>query len=123
MLDLEELFKKRPFIYYVNDVYYAFGTGVCARCDKNGTYVTLPSRYQNYLDAVKDDSISQSDAWDIYRKLVSVADSVKDGGDHIHLLELFEKMNFSNTEKTTIEIQLKQLVEFFRKHDLVEFYK
>ena len=27
MLDLEELFKKRPFIYLINGDYYAFGCG------------------------------------------------------------------------------------------------
>ena len=122
MLNLEELFKKRPFVYLVNDVYYAFGTGVCARCDKGGTYVTLPSRYQNYLDAQSNDSISQGDAWDIYRKLVSVADAVKESEEHIHLPEKFEKLNFSNAEKEEIEIQVKKLVAFFRKHDLADFY-
>ena len=49
MLNLEELFNKRPFIYLVNDVYYAFGIGVCARCDKSVKYLTLPSKYKKYL--------------------------------------------------------------------------
>ena len=49
MLNLEVLFNKRPFIYLVNDVYYAFGTGVCARCDKRAKYLTLHSKYQKYL--------------------------------------------------------------------------
>ena len=30
MLNLKELFKKRPFIYYIDGEYYALGAGVCS---------------------------------------------------------------------------------------------
>lgn len=123
MLDLEELFKKRPFVYLVNDIYYAFGTGVCARCDKEATYLTLPSRYQDYISAQSEDCISQKEAWDIYRRLVSVADAVKDGEDHIHLENQFKKLDFTDEDKNKIEQQLRNLVEFFKKHSLADFYK
>lgn len=123
MLDLDELFKKRPFIYCIDGTYYAFGTGVCSRCDNDGNYVTLPKRYQNYSEALKANNISQKEAWDVYKKLVSVADAVKTNEEHIHLMDQFDKLNFSATDKTEIENQLKNLVKFFKQHELGEFYK
>lgn len=122
VLDLEELFKKRPFIYYIDGEYYAFGMGVCAKCNKKVNYVTLPTRYENYV-LVKAKDISQRDAWNIYRKLVSVADNVKDGEKHTNLQQKFEEMGFTNEERDEIEKQLSDLVEFFVKYRLVDYYR
>lgn len=100
MLDLEELFNKRPFIYLVNDVYYAFGVGVCARCDNN--FITLPLRYQRYVESFEMDDISQKEAWEIYRKLVSVADAVKSNEEHMHLIEQFSSFQFVRASNSNI---------------------
>lgn len=50
MLNLKELFKKRPFIYYIDGEYYALGAGVCSCCCSKGTYLTLPKKYEDYLN-------------------------------------------------------------------------
>lgn len=116
MLNLEELFNKRPFIYLVNNVYYAFGTGVCARCDKSVKYLTLSSKYKKYLLAQSDIEImlTKNQAWDIYRKLANIADSVKTSEEqHTHLLDKFEELKFTNSEKEEIENQLNKMVPFF----------
>lgn len=114
MLNLEKLFKNRPFIYLINDVYYAFGTNVCTKCEKEGRYMLLSSKYQSYIDAQKDDSISQKDAWEIYRKLTFDAELVAHNAEHTHLFEQFEEMNFSNADKSEIESQLKNLMVFLK---------
>lgn len=121
MLNLEKLFKNRPFIYLINDVYYAFGTNVCTKCEKEGRYMLLSSKYQSYIDAQKDDSISQKDAWEIYRKLTFDAELVAHNAEHTHLFEQFEEMNFSNADKSEIESQLKNLMVFFEKYHLETF--
>ena len=64
MLDLEELFKKHPGIYQINKVYYAFGAGVCAKCDER--YVTLPVKYQNYVDSKDNDMLTRDKAMRLY---------------------------------------------------------
>lgn len=122
MLNLEELFKKRPFIYFIDGEYYAFGMGVCAKCNRRVNYVTLPTRYENYI-SVKNKDISQRDAWNIYRKLVSVADNVKAGEEHTNLHQKFEEIGFTNEERDEVEKQLLDLVEFFVKYHLVDFYR
>lgn len=125
MLNLEVLFNKRPFIYLVNDVYYAFGTGVCARCDKRVKYLTLHSKYQKYLRAQSDKEImlARRQAWDIYRRLVNIADSVKTSEEqYTHLSDIFEEFKFTNAEKEEIENQLNKMVTFFKRYSLVDYY-
>lgn len=122
VLNLEELFKKRPFIYYIDGEYYAFGMGVCAKCNEKVNYVTLPTRYENYV-SVKAKDISQREAWNIYRKLVSVADNVKDREKYTNLPQKFEELGFTNEERDEIEEQLSDLIEFFVKYRLVDFYR
>lgn len=122
MLNIDELFGKRPFIYFISGEFYAFGTGVCARCNLNGTYVTLPTRYTTYIEA-KRIKISDADAWNAYRRLVSVAEAVKNDVEHTQLTAKFEKMGFTVEEKEEINIQLRDMVKFFKEHNLVEYYK
>jgi hypothetical protein len=122
MLNLEELFKKRPFIYYIGGDYYAFGSGVCAKCNNNGKrYPTLPGKYENYV-TVKDKDISQKEAWEIYHKLWFVADAVKDDENNYNLKEQFENLQFTEKEKEEVERQLSELVDFFRRNHLVDYY-
>ena len=89
MLEVEKLFNKQPFIYFVDGIYYAFGVGVCARCDKYEGYVTLPLKYQRYADALKNEKITQEEATEIYRKLRFIANGVKDKEEHFNLTEKF----------------------------------
>lgn len=124
MLDLEKLFKIRPFVFFVREEYFAFGSGVCKRCNnEHGNPVTLPLRYERYLAALKQEGIAQSDAWDVYRKVNSVAENIQSLDDHLHLPEKFEKLNFSDSEKESIQKQLEQVVSFFRDNRLGDYYR
>lgn len=117
MLDLEELFKKRPFIYRINDVYYAFGAGVCAKCDEE--YVTLPVRYQNYVDSKDNDMLTRDKAMKLYHELEFVAEMVRDKEEeHVRLQEKFTKLKFSVSDEQEIDCQLKGMVAFFQKYNL-----
>ena len=118
MLDLEGLFKKRPFIYRINDAYYAFGAGVCAKCDEG--HVTLSLRYQKYADLKDNDRLTQNEAMEIYHKLESVAGMVRDKEEkeHVHLQEKFKKLRFSASDEQEIDRQLKDMVTFFQKYNL-----
>ncbi len=123
MLDLEELFKKRPFIYLINGDYYAFGCGVCSSCNRYGNYVTLPRRYENYL-AIKNEEVSSKEAWDVYRKLVSIADGVKDREDvHIGLVQKFQELELDEESCLELEKQLSDMVDFFQRNRLADYYR
>lgn len=122
MLDLEKLFKKRPFIYLINGDYYAMGCGVCSLCNKYGKYVTLPKRYKNYL-AIKNEKVSSEDAWDIYRKLVSIADRVKDMEDPGDLEKKFQELEFDKESCIELEKQISDMVDFFQRNRLTDYYK
>ena len=78
MLDIEELFKKTPFVYFVRDDYYAFGGGVCEKCN-NGqrTIPLLPLRYSEYLNLLNNQDTLQNDAWNAYRRIVNIAKNMK----------------------------------------------
>ncbi|MGN0274465.1 MAG: hypothetical protein ACI4DT_06760 [Chordicoccus sp.] len=123
MLSLEELFKKDPFIYFIDNVYYAFGTGVCARCNSHGReYIGLPRRYNTYTSLLKEESVDYDSAWKAYRHLVSIAETVRDQeNDRLHLTEKFAALQFSDEDKAEIEHQLDQLVEFFEIHHLADY--
>lgn len=120
MLDLEALFNKRPFIYYVDDEYYAFGQWVCTKCNEYSNYTTLQSRYDNYL-AVKDKDISQDEAWNVYRRVASIAEITESIETKSALIRKFEEYNFSEDEKAEIEKQLLEFVKFFHDNRLSEY--
>lgn len=124
MLDLEKLFKIHPFVFYIGGEYFVFGSGVCMECNNKSEYhVTLPLKYQKYIEAINDDTITKSQAWKIFSRLNSVADNVRDKAEHVNLKEQFEKLNFDDEELEEIQQQLEQFVCFFRKYDLANYCK
>ena len=124
MLDLEKLFKIHPFVFYIGGEYFVFGSGVCMECNNKSEYhVTLPLKYQKYIEAIDDDSVTNSQAWEIFYKLNNVANKVKDDAEHTNLKEQFEKYSFDEDELKEIQQQLEQFVCFFNKHDLGDHYK
>lgn len=67
---IEKLFKQFPFVYRINEEYYAFGTGICAKLDESS--VLLKSRFNRYIASLTED-ILDSEAWEIFRKVMSEA--------------------------------------------------
>ena len=124
MLDMDRLFNSRPFVYYVRDDYYAFGNGVCMKCNNESErHIILPNKYERYLNALNDKDISQSDAWEVYRKVNFVADNDKATDDHLHLKNQFMAFDFSDDEKDEIQRQFELFVNFFKANKLGEYYK
>lgn len=123
MLDLEKLFKIRPFVFCVRGDYFAFGSGVCMRCNnQQRNPIMLPLRYEKYQDALKQVNITQKDAWDAYRRVNAIAENNQSLDDYPHLQEKFEQLHFSDEEKESIQQQLDQVVTFFRKNHLCDYY-
>ena len=117
MLNLKELFKKRPFIYYIDGEYYALGAGVCSCCCSKGTYLTLPKKYEDYLK-IKNRSVDSDEAWEVYRKLSSIADMIKSGEENVNPEQKFKELGFNEKNCDELENQLKEMVEFFERNYL-----
>lgn len=65
--------------------------------------------------------LTKKQAWDIYRRLVHIADLVKTSEEqHTHLSDKFEEFKFTNSEKEEIENQLNKMVTFFKRYSLVD---
>lgn len=123
MLDLEKLFKIRPFVFYVRGDYFAFGSGVCMRYNnQQRNPIMLPLRYEKYQDALKHVNITQKDAWDAYRRVNAIAENNQSIDDYPHLQKKFEQLQFSDEEKESIQQQLDQVETFFRKNHLCDYY-
>lgn len=116
MKTMEEIFKKSPFIYYIGGRYYAFGTGVCARC--NSEICSLESRYKCYVDNCNKD-LTQQQAFEIWRRVVSAAEYVEQKqGTCFKPEEEIAQFGFSNEEIKELEKQIEAYINFFKKHNL-----
>ena len=122
MLDLVELFKKNPFVYYVRDDYYAFGNGVCKRInDEHGKFGILPLKYNAFVKALEEKELSQREAWDTYRAVSCIAEMDRDDYGHMDPENEFETLGFIEEEKEEIQDQLERWTMFFVNHRLVDF--
>ena len=122
MLNLKELFKKRPFIYYIDGEYYALGAGVCSCCCSKGTYLTLPKKYEDYLK-IKNRSVDSDEAWEVYRKLSSIADMIKSREENVNPEQKFKELGFNEKNCDELENQLQEMVEFFERNYLLNYCK
>lgn len=118
-LNLDELFKKYPFIYKIKGRYYAFGEGICSCYSHDPECSTISSAYYNY-ESQWDKEISDWDAFLIYKKVVSNAEALGESehDDHFHLKEKFAKMDFDENDIKEIEKQYNRMIDFFTKHRL-----
>ena len=122
MIDLERLFKIRPFIFFVREDYYAFGAGVCKICkDGQDNPISLEPRYIVFREALNRNDISQKEAWEIYHKVNAEAEFIRINADPMRLFDQFEDLQFTDKEKDSIQEQLKQLAEYYEKHKLFEY--
>lgn len=117
---MKKLFNQHPFIYKINGKYYALGGRVCAECKID--IPTLELRYDKYCKAFVE-PISQSGANDIFRKLKSVAEFIKDQeGECENPQEEIKKFKFTSLEMKTLENQVEKYIEFWQKYRLRDFW-
>ena len=106
MDNIDKIFGQHPFIYHINGKYYAFGAGVCAECDGNSAL--LERRYK--------------DSWEIFHKLSAEASFAgKKSEERIRTKECFDKMNFSEEDKTNLKKQIDRYRKYWKEHHLSQF--
>lgn len=71
---VDKLFKQHPFVYCINNRYYAFGFGVCSKLDDNNSF--LRNKYSLYIDSLKEE-ITDFEAWKIFLKVMNEANLKK----------------------------------------------
>ena len=117
---IEKLFKQKPFVYKIQDEYYAFGTGVCSKIPY-GKYITLESRFQNYLDLC-DGNGSREEAYDAFLWLASVAETERDANTAgAHPIASFNRMPIEPEEITDLNQQIDQYIKYIHDYKLSEY--
>jgi len=119
MGQIEKLFNQHPFVYKVDDCYYAFGTGVCARIE--GNKITLPTHYDKYIKAFEI-NVDRKDAWRIFHKLMFIASIIKgEKGYNGEVLKSFNEFNFNENQLKEIEKQVQRYMEYFKRYELKDY--
>ena len=117
---IEKLYQKQPFIYRIGDKYYAFGMHVCSECMR---IVGLERDYDNYKKKIQSE-LDEMEAWKIFHRMRFLANShkkeVKTNVKEWFENE-FEKMNFSEDEKSELDKQVKEMALFIQKNKLMKY--
>lgn len=111
---IDKLFKQHPFIYRINEKYYAFGVNVCVEC--NGRSQLLESRYKNFEESLKND-VTDEEAWRIFHKLSGEA-SGAETKSNVHAKEEFAKLNFSEDDIKELTKQIERYRSYWLEHNL-----
>lgn len=115
---VEKLFKQHPFIYRIQGEYYAFGNGVCVRC--NDKSVLLESRYKNFeLNA--EANLEPLEAWKIFHVVVSEAKHQGDFQESRDVISQFEKIGFNEQAMDELEKQVDRYIKYYRDNGLSRF--
>ena len=116
---IEKLFKQYPFVYLIDDCFYAFGTGVCAKVGNDR--ILTASHYSMYIKA-SNTSVEQYDAWRIFHKLVMTAESVKDeNGFNGEVMKDFTKLGFTENQLKQVEEQVQRYIDYFQKYRIKDY--
>lgn len=111
---IDKLFKQHPFIYRINEKYYAFGVNVRVEC--GGRSGLLESRYKNFEESLKND-VTDEEAWRIFHKLSSEA-SGAETKSNVHAKEEFAKFNFSEDDIKELTKQIERYRSYWLEHHL-----
>lgn len=115
----DELNKKNPFLYYVRGEYYAFGTGICGKCENN---LRVKEAYEMYMTG-RNIELTEQQAVVTFKHVSCVAEETH---AKVHSTEEFEenfsKMNFSEEDLNEIEKQVDWYVAFWTKYELNHFF-
>ena len=113
---IKKLVKQRPFIYYINDEYYAFGVGVCTICDN----ILVKSRYDR-LNAI-DKNADTEQVVKIFKDLIGSATTARDTkGVSLDSKAEFEKIAFNKLELEELKKQIKRYVTLWKEYKLYEY--
>lgn len=116
---IEKVFKQYPFLYFISNSYYVFGTGICYKV--NEKVYDIQKRYDLYLNGLNE-KISQEEARKIFKKVVGISTNIRDEiGIETYPLKKFSDFHFNKKEIEELEKQCKQYVDFFRKYHLGDF--
>ena len=116
---IKKLFKQYPFIYKINDEYYAFGVGVCEKCAEQRRD-ELDYRYGHFCDNISADMYTKT-AWRIFRKLNFIAERLRDkNGYCVNSVEKIKEYNFGDKELAELEIQVKRYIQYWRDYNLAD---
>lgn len=116
---LDKLFKQYPFIYCVGGEYYAFGTGVCSKCDKRREL--LESRYGQFEESINQ-NLETKDAWKIFYKLIAVAECIKnEKGICYDPQKEILKFQFGEKEMNELKTQVERYVSYWKKYSFNTF--
>lgn len=117
---IEKLYQKHPFIYYIGGKYYAFGMHVCSECMR---IVGLERDYDIYREELQSE-VEEMEAWKIFNRMRFLASSHKQE-ENSNVKEWFdsefEKMNFSEEEKSELDKQIKEMASFIQKNKLMRY--
>ncbi len=115
----DELNKKFPFLYCVRGVYYAFGTGVCGKCQNS---IRVQEAYRMYATG-RNEKLTPQQAAETFKHVKNVAEETC---SRVRSMEEFEenfsKMNFSEEDLNEIEKQVDGYVAFWTKYELNHFF-
>ena len=115
----DELNKKNPFLYYVRGEYYAFGTGVCGKCQNS---IRVQEAYRMYATG-RNEKLTPQQAAETFKHVKNVAEETC---SRVRSMEEFEenfsKMNFSEENLNEIEKQVDGYVAFWTKYELNHFF-
>lgn len=115
----DELNKKFPFLYCVRGEYYAFGMGICGKCENS---LRVQEAYDMYMIGRNKD-LNQCEAAGTFKHVSCVAEETC---TKVHSMKEFEenfsKMNFSEEDLNEIEKQAKWYVDFWTKYELNHFW-
>lgn len=111
---IDKLFKQHPFIYRINEKYYAFGVNVCVECD--GRSALLESRYKNFEESLKND-VTDEEAWGIFHKLSSEARHAETKSI-VYAKEEFARFNFSEEDIKELTKQIERFRNYWLEHHL-----
>lgn len=115
----DELNKKNPFLYYVHGEYYAFGMGICGKCENS---LRVQEAYNMYTVGRNED-LNQHEAAETFKHVSCVAEETC---AKVRSMEEFEenfsKMNFSEEDLNEIEKQVDWYVAFWTKYELNHFF-
>lgn len=118
---LDKLFSQHVFIYKISGKYYAFGIRVCAECKMN--IPALELRYNRYCKAFNE-SVSQHEANDIFKKLKFIAEFVRDkAGECEKPKEEIKEFNFNDLEMKELKNQVEKYAEFWKNINYMSFHR
>ena len=116
---IDKLFKQYPFIYFIGGRYYAFGTGVCVKCDSR--IIDMDHAYKVFENSI-DRELTPDEACKIFRHLVNMADFFKEEiGVCFNPKEEIINFHFDEDELEELKKQVERYVDYWKKYSLNEY--